>query len=58
MQQRGISEDELRAVLESPQWTTPAKSAPGRGPRINFWRRVEGRLIRVTMAIDDEEVGN
>jgi hypothetical protein len=56
MQQRQISEEELQAVLENPQWTTPAKSASGRGPRINLWRREKERLIRVTIAIDDEEV--
>jgi hypothetical protein len=56
MQQRHISEDELRAVVESPQWTTPGKSSPRRGPRINLWKRVEGRLIRATIAVDDKEV--
>lgn len=56
MRQRRISEDELREVIENPQWTTPAKSPPGRGRRENLWRRVRGRLVRVTIAIDDEQV--
>lgn len=56
MEQRRISEDEARAVLTNPQWTAPGKHVVGRGPRINYWGRVEGRLIRVTVAVDDEVI--
>lgn len=56
MEQRGISEQEIRKVLEQPQWTTPGEDVPSRGPRVHYWGRVDGRLIRVTVAVDDHLV--
>lgn len=56
MPQRGISEEEVEAVIADPEFETPAYTPPGRDARENLWRRVGGRLIRVTLAEADESV--
>lgn len=56
MIQRHISEDEVLAVLDAPQWSTPGRTAPGRTERTHFWGRIHGRLLRVTVAVADEEI--
>lgn len=56
MEQRAISQDEVDVVLEHPHWTSPGKKVQGRGRRVHYWARIEGRLLRVTVAIDDREV--
>ncbi len=50
MPQRGISESEVEAVVKEPEFETPAYSPPGGDRRRNLWRRVQGRLLRVTIA--------
>lgn len=50
MPQRAITEEEVEAVISSPEFVTPAYTPPGRDLRKNLWRRVEGRLLRVTIA--------
>lgn len=56
MEQRQISETEVAAIVAAPQWTAPGKIVLGRGPRVHLWGRVNGRLIRVTVATEDELV--
>lgn len=56
MIQRHISEDEVLVVLDAPQWSTPGRSVRGRTERTHFWSRVDGRLLRVTVAVADEEI--
>ena len=50
MPQRGITENEVEAVIEEPEFETPAYSPPGGDRRRNLWRRVRGRLLSVTIA--------
>jgi hypothetical protein len=56
MIQRRISEDEVLAVLAAPHWSTPGRSVRGSTERTHFWRRLDGRLLRVTVAVADGEV--
>lgn len=56
MEQRQISDDEMNAALQNPQWTSSGKTVPGRGPRLHYWARIHGRLLRVTVAVEDDEV--
>lgn len=54
MPQRKIAQEEVEAVIEAPAFTTPAYSPNQAEPRVNLWRRVGGRLLRVTIAESTE----
>jgi len=56
MKQRSITEAEVFAVLNNPGWMTPGRNLPGRAERTHHWARIEGRLLRVTVALADEVV--
>jgi hypothetical protein len=56
MSKRAISEAEVEVVIASPQWSTDTYSPPGGAPRKNHWARIDGRLLRVTLAHADVDV--
>jgi hypothetical protein len=56
MRKRGISEKEVQAVLDSPQSISDTYSREGFPPRKNYWRREKGRLLRVTLAMEEPAV--
>ncbi|MCA1704393.1 MAG: DUF4258 domain-containing protein, partial [Actinobacteria bacterium] len=56
MAKRSIIEEEVEAVVASPHWTTDTYAPRGGAPRTNYWSRLDGRLLKVTVANADVDV--
>jgi hypothetical protein len=56
MRKRRISGTEVEAAVDRPNWVSDTYSREGFPSRKNYWRREEGRLLRVTLAMDKTPV--
>lgn len=53
MAARRIREEEVEAVISEPEFVTPGKGTPEKGPSKVLWKTVAGRRLKVVVSDTD-----